>query len=162
MLLLGRRLSAEGLAIHYLRHKSLTEPPPANARKLAEFIQRLDAETVHLATYSLGGLVLLRLFDLFSGQPPGRVVLLDSPVQGSGVTKNMPNHDWLKPLLGRSLDRGLQGDLPPWKVDRELSVIAGTRNVGIGRITGGLQGESNGTVAVEETYLPGATAFCSL
>ncbi len=131
MLLLGRRLSAEGLAIHYLRHKSLTEPPPANARKLAEFIQRLDAETVHLATYSLGGLVLLHLFDLFSGQPPGRVVVLDSPVQGSGVTKNMPNHDWLKPLLGRSLDRGLQG-------------------------------ESNGTVAVEETYLPGATAFCSL
>lgn len=162
MSLLGRRLSAKGFDIHYFRYKSLTKSPQANARKLAEFIQRLDAETVHLVAHSLGGLVLLHLFDLFPGQPPGRVVLLGSPVQGSGVARKMAESDWLKPLLGRSLERGLLGDLPPWKADRELGVIAGTSNMGIGRIFGGLQGESDGTVAVGETHLPGAKAFCSL
>lgn len=162
MSLLGRRLSGEGFSIHYFRYKSLTGSPEANARKLAEFIRRLDVESVHLVAHSLGGLVLLHLFDLFPGQPPGRVVLLGSPVQGSGVAQNMSDRDWLKPLLGRSLDRGLLGNLPPWKAGRELGVIAGTSGIGIGRILGGLQGENDGTVAVGETHLPGAKAFCSL
>jgi len=44
-----------------------------------------------------------------------------------------------------------------WVGGRELGVIAGDRATGMGRLLGSLDGPSDGTVAVRETDLPGAT-----
>ncbi|MES9884761.1 MAG: alpha/beta hydrolase [Sedimenticola sp.] len=153
---LGGILSAEGFSVHYFNYHSVVQPPALNARKLARFIRSIAAQRVHLVAHSLGGLVLLHLFDLFHDLPPGRVVLLGTPVLGSGVAIKMSTRALMSPLLGRSVERGLLGGSPPWRGERELGTVVGTYNVGIGRLIGGLGDSGDGTVAVAETELPGA------
>ncbi|MCP3672297.1 MAG: alpha/beta hydrolase, partial [Gammaproteobacteria bacterium] len=63
-------------------------------------------------------------------------------------------------LLGRSGERGLLGDAPEWSGERELGVIAGYSGFGIGSVVGGVAGPGDGTVAMAETTLPGATDHC--
>jgi hypothetical protein len=45
-----------------------------------------------------------------------------------------------------------------WSCERDLGVIAGDLGVGLGRLLGRMDAPSDGTVLVEETDLPGATA----
>ena len=47
---------------------------------------------------------------------------------------------------------------PRWQGRPPLGVIAGTRPVGIGRLLGGFDGDNDGTVALSETTIPGATS----
>jgi len=49
-----------------------------------------------------------------------------------------------------------------WRSDRELGLIAGNRSLGAGRLMSDFDGENDGTVAVAETRLPGATAHLTL
>jgi len=108
--------------------------------------------------HSMGGIVLLHLFEQAIDLPPGRVVLLGSPVQGSGVARQLSMHSLLRPLLGKSTERGLLGNVPSWDSERELGVIAGSKGLlGIGQVTGGLAGAHDGTVSVSETHIPRAT-----
>ena len=99
----------------------------------------LRAERLHLVAHSLGGIVLHHLFRQFPDLPPGRVVLLGSPVRGSGVARRMAVSPFLRPLLGSNREEGLLGDVPPWPPNRELGVIAGNRGLGVGRLIGGLE-----------------------
>ena len=57
-------------------------------------------------------------------------------------------------MMGRSRERLLSG-LDEWRGPREVGVIAGRVPFGIAMLIGGLNGESDGTVAVAETRLPG-------
>ncbi len=159
---LGLKLARCGFASRYFHYRSLKQSPATSARQLAGFIGGLKSERLHLVAHSLGGILLLHLFDQFPELPPGRVVLLGCPVLGSGVARVAAEKPWLRPLLGRNLEQGLMGDAPRWRHRRELGVIAGTRGVGIGRIIGGLTAAGDGTVSLEETRLPGAADFCSL
>ncbi|MEJ1296848.1 MAG: alpha/beta hydrolase [Candidatus Sedimenticola sp. (ex Thyasira tokunagai)] len=153
---LGGRLSAAGYSVHYFNYHSVNATPIVNARKLARFIRGVGAQRLHLVAHSLGGVVLLHLYHHFHDLPPGRVVLLGSPVRGSGVAKKMSERPWMAPILGRSVDCGLLGGVPAWKGERELGSIVGTHNIGIGRLIGGLGDSGDGTVAVAETELAGA------
>lgn len=156
MRLLGRRLGECGFVPHYFHYPSLRVSPRFNARALASFISLLGTARVHLVAHSLGGVVALHLFDQFPQLSPGRVVLMGSPVRGSGVARVLAGSRMLHPLLGVSLDEGLDGRLPPWRGERELGTIAGTRGIGVGTLIGGLSGDNDGTVAVAETRLDGA------
>jgi hypothetical protein len=49
-----------------------------------------------------------------------------------------------------------------WRCDRELGCIAGTRPMGLGRFFARFEEESDGTVGVDETKLPGHTAHVTL
>jgi hypothetical protein len=49
-----------------------------------------------------------------------------------------------------------------WAVSRELGIIAGTRPMGLGRLFTKFDEDSDGTVAVSETRLPGATDYLTL
>ena len=49
-----------------------------------------------------------------------------------------------------------------WTANRELGIIAGTHNVGLGRLFVKFEEDSDGTVAVSETRMPGATDFLTL
>ena len=106
--------------------------------------------------HSLGGLVLLHLFERFEVSRPGRVVLLGSPARGSAVARVLASRNLTRPLIGRSGERGLLGGGPRWVAERDLGTIAGERSVGVGRVLGGIEGPSDGTVAVSETWIPGA------
>ncbi|TVO75574.1 MAG: alpha/beta hydrolase [Sedimenticola selenatireducens] len=151
-------LSGHGFDVETFSYHSLRRTPEENAEQLQQFIKRRQYECVHLVAHSLGGIVLLNLFDRYPDQPPGRVVLLGAPVQGSMVARRLFAHPLTRWLIGKAGVRGLIEGAPPWRGQRELGVIAGTSGVGMGRLVGGLYGESDGTVMVSETQIPAAVA----
>ncbi|WP_455199633.1 esterase/lipase family protein [Kaarinaea lacus] len=126
-----------------------------NAAKLQRFVQKLDVDTVHFVAHSLGGLLLRQFFHDYPNQRPGRVVTLGTPHTGSLVARRMGSNPFGRMLLGQSFSHGLRGDVPAWMADRELAVFAGRVSVGAGRLVQQLPRPNDGTVAVEETVLPG-------
>lgn len=159
MLLLRRRLKQCGFECFNYRYQSLRRSPRENATHLNHFLQGVQAEMVHLVAHSLGGIVLLHLFEQYPQQKPGRVVMLGTPIQGSQVAQKMAASKWLQHFLGHSVERGLLGDAPRWQTDRELGMIAGTEGFGIGKLfmMGKLQEPNDGTVRLEATYSSGIT-----
>jgi pimeloyl-ACP methyl ester carboxylesterase len=161
LLWLGRRLAACGFDPRYLHYHSVLGTPQANADRLAAYIRRLGLKQVHLVAHSLGGIVVMHLLDRHRGLPAGRVVLLGSPVRGSGVARVLAGRKLLRPLLGRSL-RGLVDGVSPWSGAQALGVIAGTRGIGLGLLFGGLSGVNDGVVSLAETHLDGADDFVTV
>jgi pimeloyl-ACP methyl ester carboxylesterase len=154
--LLGRRLRRRGLLPRRFPYADVRRSPADNARRLQEWVRRLEAPQVHFVAHSLGGILLLHLFDRFPDQAPGRLVLLGPPVAGSRAARHLQAKPWLRPLLGRSLEQGLLGGAPGWQGTRELGVIAGTLGLGAGRLLGPLERPHDGTVTLMETQLQGA------
>ncbi len=159
--LLARRLERCGFGTRRFDYHSVRRTPAENADRLAEFVRRLEVEQVHLVAHSLGGLLVLLLFHRHADLPPGRVLLLGSPVRGSGVARVVAGNRALRWLLGRSRKELVTG-VPPWRGQRQLGVIAGTSPLGIGRLFGGLVGVNDGVVSLEETRVDGADAFMTV
>jgi pimeloyl-ACP methyl ester carboxylesterase len=162
MSLLQQRIRACGFDCHRFHYSSLKLTPAQSAAELHGFLQHLGTGTIHLVAHSLGGIVLLHLFSRFPQQQPGRVVMLGTPVRGSAVAGRLARGGVLRKVLGRSTEAGLLGDVPEWTGGRELGIIAGTQALGLGRLVGGLEQPSDGTVAVVETRLRGASAYLPL
>lgn len=156
--LLRDRLKSAGFAPSVFRypsmHASLQEVTAALAGCL-----RSSGDTVHVVAHSLGGLVALETLQGGGELPPGRVVLLGSPVQGSRAASAVANWSLGPQLLGalavaelaRAHDRR-------WSGSREIGLIAGSRSAGLGRVFTDLPVPNDGSVCVDETDLPGATA----
>ncbi|QKQ27472.1 hypothetical protein [Candidatus Reidiella endopervernicosa] len=95
-----------------------------------------------------------QLLNDYPDLPPGRVVTLGTPHQGSYVARRFDNNLVGRVLLGHS--RGVLTEQDHgWSLDRELGVIAGSRSVGVGLLVPGLAKPNDGTVAVVETRLEG-------
>jgi pimeloyl-ACP methyl ester carboxylesterase len=168
--LLKRRLSAQGWALRVFPYSSLAEPMPRIARRCARYAQTLARRTlapVHLVGHSLGGLVIYRMFELgllapnrFSGDFC-RVLFLGTPVNGTQTGRVLAQMGAPRALLGKAGALELLDDMPrTWIHAAQLGVIAGNSPRGLGRLITRLDGPNDGTVAVEETKLPGATAHC--
>ena len=154
--LLARRLRRQGFAPQRFRYRSRAAGPDQQAGRLQDWLQARAPAQVHFVGHSLGGILLLHLFDRFPDQPPGRLVLLGSPVAGSQVARVLAAHPHTRWLLGRGGEQGLLGGAPKWRGGRDLGVIAGSQNVGVGRLVTRLPSPNDGTVAVAETQLAGA------
>jgi pimeloyl-ACP methyl ester carboxylesterase len=164
--LLRRRLSrALGAESRVFSYPSVSASVTENAAALGRYLRSIPADTLHLVAHSMGGLVILKLFeagfalaDVAQSLPPGRVVLTGSPVRGSRSAERLARLPFGRALLGRSASEVL---LVPcerrWQGGRDLGVIAGELGLGLGRLLGKMEGPSDGTVWVEETDLPGAT-----
>lgn len=131
-----------------------------NAELLADFVNFLDADVIHIVGHSLGGVVALRMLAMNPEAPPGRVVCLGSPLNGSRAAEMASEHGWGSAVLGKSVADGVVGEAAnQWAVDvtktREIGCIAGTVPVGLGRLVAQFDEPSDGTVAVAETRLPG-------
>jgi pimeloyl-ACP methyl ester carboxylesterase len=130
-----------------------------HVRSLIDFAHEQRSERLHFVGHSLGGLVILRALQVTDDFPPGRAVLLGTPLQGSraarGVAKLLP---FGKAILGAAVNEEcVDWSLPrAWRGHREIGVIAGSLGLGLGRLFAPLEGEHDGTVMVEETRLPGA------
>lgn len=160
MSLLRWRLNTAGFKTLRFSYPTVSSDIAANAARLQQFLGDLDAETVHFVGHSLGGLLILRLFEDFPAQRPGRIVLLGTPFMGSATARNLARHAWGRRLLGHSLDQALLGDGPRWHGGRDLGVIAGTTPIGLGLLVGNLPRPNDGTVVVAETEgIPGAVFF---
>ena len=160
-ILLRRRLARDLEAdVRVFSYSSVAADGTAHARALAEYLRAIRADTLHLVGHSLGGLVIVKLFEEHSEAleqlPPGRIVLLGSPLRGSLTARNLARLPFGKTIMGRAVGEEL---LVPrerrWGRQRDLGVIAGDLGVGLGRLVGTLGGASDGTILVEETQIEG-------
>jgi pimeloyl-ACP methyl ester carboxylesterase len=171
-LLLRQRLSRQlNCTTLSFRYASVGTGLEENVRALAEFLGGTRADTLHLVGHSMGGSVILDLFegtaargaDVVLRLPPGRIVLLGSPVRGSRAARNLSQFPLGRRMLGLTAHEALLPERDrQWRGERELGIIAGTLPVGFGRFIGSFGGPSDGTVLVEETQVPGATQHISM
>ncbi len=152
MAYMRRYLRACDVSAHTFGYPSLRYTPHRNARLLNAYVKRMDADIIHFVAHSLGGIVVMHLFEQDPAQKPGRVLMLGTPLNGSVLARRIYKTPLLRILLGNSSDRGLLGGVPPWVGGRELGMIAGNRGFGVGKLfIGGLTGVNDGTVALAET-----------
>jgi pimeloyl-ACP methyl ester carboxylesterase len=157
-LLLRHRLAVAGFAPSVFRYPSMRAELPAITASLAEHLHSLGAP-VHLVGHSLGGLVILETFATHEDLPPGRIVLLGSPVQGSRAARVIASWSLGPQLLGTLAATELTREHNRcWTLPREIGLIAGSRSAGMGRVFATLPEPNDGTVCVDETRLAGATA----
>jgi pimeloyl-ACP methyl ester carboxylesterase len=153
-----RRLAADGsLRALSFSYPTLVGSMSDHVRRLIDYAQVHRSERLHFVGHSLGGLVILRALQVTDDLPPGRAVLLGSPLQGSSTAQRFARFPFGRALLGRALAEECI-ECPPreWAGRREVGVIAGSMGMGIGRLFGALDDAHDGTVRVEETRLPGA------
>jgi pimeloyl-ACP methyl ester carboxylesterase len=161
MRLLALRLEARGMICHRFGYPTLSRTVSENARALHDFARQLDVDQLDFVGHSLGGIVILRMFDELGGLPPGRVVLLGSPVRGSAVASRLAEIKAARPFIGQSRSALEQG-FSHAPSGRETGVIVGTRGVGIGRIIERLEPPHDGTIRADEARLDDASDTLAL
>ncbi|MEE4295204.1 MAG: alpha/beta fold hydrolase [Wenzhouxiangella sp.] len=153
--LMARRLGRVGFETHHFSYPTVRQSLSENARALFDFAKALQADQLHFVGHSLGGLVILRMFDEWTGLPPGRVVVLGSPVRGSAAAVKITRLKLARPFVGQART-ALEHGYSHAPSGREVGVVAGTRSIGLGRLIEKLPLPHDGTIAVSETQLPGA------
>lgn len=129
-------------------------------RAIPALVERLRAAPVHgVVGHSLGGLIALEALRRAPDVAVPRVVCLGSPLRGSRSARNLTARAWTRPLLGRSAALLREG-LPDWDGTAALGVVAGDVAQGMGRLCARFDGTSDGTVALDETRLPGLADHC--
>jgi pimeloyl-ACP methyl ester carboxylesterase len=158
-LFLRRRLQRMcGFDVQVFRYPSVRAPMAEVTARLNAFIESFAPRELHLVGHSLGGLIAYRLLERFPEQPPGRVVFLGTPAVASRAATHVSRAQWGRSLLGRCVAEELLTERRrAWAAPRDLGIIAGTRAVGLGQLVVKFDEASDGSVAVSETRLPGAT-----
>lgn len=153
---LAWRLRARGFSVDTFGYASVFGGPDVAVPQL---LQRLkDSGPVALVGHSLGGLVALEALRRQPDLPVSRVVCLGSPLRGSGTARTLAEHGWSM-ALGRSSELLLDG-LPAWEGRAQVGLIAGSVPHGLGSLLGAIGDSSDGTVALDETRLPGLADHC--
>ena len=160
--MLHRRLMAAGFRVHRFDYLSVAATQERILDRLQARIADLaeEADAVHLVGHSLGGLLALRACLRADTLPPGRVVCLGSPLLGSAAARGFAG--WGRGgevLLGHNREL-LQQGFDHWDGAREVGMIAGRMPLGLGAVLGHFDGDHDGTVAVQETRLPGLADHC--
>ncbi len=148
------RLSADR-QVRLFGYPSLRADLDGNIQSLFDFVEAIDAETVHLVGHSLGGLLILKMLNSHPPSRVGRVVCLGSPLRGSSAGVRIQSLPGGKVVAGKSLVQALDEPLPDWQGQWPLGVIAGSMGVGLGRLVDQLEAPHDGTISVSETRLPG-------
>ena len=161
---MAEHLSGQGFRVVKLDYPSTEEAPDALVAHVAAEVQRCCAKArrVHFVAHSLGG-ILVRAH-LARGPLPnlGRVVMLAPPNRGSEIVDawgDSPLFAWALGPTAKEL--GTDAESFPNRLpapDYEVGVIAGTDSINpVGSAL--IPGQSDGTVSVESTQLPGMTDF---
>jgi len=163
-LVLGRRLEHEfALTLHAFRFSAASAGMSSITASLASFVRELAAPHVHFVGHSLGGLVIHRFLERFPEQPPGRVVFLGTPSVASRAAEHAGRFTPIAHLMGRSVaEELLQPRERLWRHKHPLGIVAGTQPLGLGQLLAHFQEDNDGTVAVSETRMPGATDHIAL
>jgi pimeloyl-ACP methyl ester carboxylesterase len=146
-------LGRAGLRACAMGYRSASETLDQHVAHLGRRVAAVDAETVHLAGHSFGGLVILRYLQRAPDARVRRAVLLGAPVSGCLMAER----------LGRKAAFLLGGSASAWQPPFdtrlaprfEVGVIAGTRPFGLGRLLVRLPHPSDGVVRLEETRFEG-------
>jgi pimeloyl-ACP methyl ester carboxylesterase len=162
LLMLHRRMMEAGFRVHRFDYMSVAATQPRILARLEARIHELaqDAPTVHLVGHSLGGLLALQACAEDARLPPGRVVCLGSPLKGSAAARRFAGMGrGGEVLLGHNREL-LEYGFERWSGPREVGVVAGRMALGLGAVLGQIGGDNDGTVAVDETWLPGIADHC--
>jgi pimeloyl-ACP methyl ester carboxylesterase len=153
-----RRLTANGsLRALPFSYPTIAGSMGDHVRRLIDCARAHGGEQLHFVGHSLGGLVILRALQVTDDLPPGRAVLLGSPLQGSRTAQRFARLPFGRALLGGALaEECIDWSPREWSGRRDVGVIAGSMGMGLGRLIARLDAEHDGTVMVEETRLPGA------
>ena len=153
LLPLSWRLRRRGFAPEIFSYSTLWGTPGLAMERLAMRLYAMGPQPVHLVAHSLGGLIVAETINRYQNLPPGRVVMLGSPIAGSSAARGLAAHS-LGRISGRSgpLLRGGLAQLPP---NRRIGMLAGARSLGLGKFFCTFDGLNDGTVAVWETRMPG-------
>lgn len=175
--LLARRLEAAGFRARTFDYPSTRVPLDESAARLQAFCEHEAPEGVHLAGHSLGGLLILRMLAQGQWHRPGRLLFLGTPLAGSAVARRTAHWPGASLLLGNAAGTLADGLHPnggeaaivspadgvqDWPEDRCAGMIAGTRPIGLGLLSGGLERPHDGTVSLAETRHPGLSAHLTL
>ncbi len=154
--LFRNRLAREGFRPSLFRYHSTRSTLAAITESLAAAI-RDAGPRVHVVGHSLGGVVALEAFERHLELPPGRVVLMGAPVRGARAALALARNAFGQQVLGPlALAELAQCRERRWTQPRELGLVAGSRPIGLGRFFARLPRPNDGTVALDETELPGA------
>jgi pimeloyl-ACP methyl ester carboxylesterase len=153
---LAWRLRARGFGVDTFGYSSVFGGPDVAVPQLLERLK--GSGPVSLVGHSLGGLVALEALRQQPDLPVSRVVCLGSPLRGSGTARSLADHGWSL-ALGRSSELLLDG-LPAWEGRAQVGLIAGSVPHGLGSLLGAIGEASDGTVALDETHLPGLADHC--
>jgi pimeloyl-ACP methyl ester carboxylesterase len=156
---MAKRLRSRGHDVLVFSYPTRNDDLDGHADQLHSFIhselpQDHGNSECHLVGHSLGGLVVLRMFARHDDLPPGRVVLMGSPVKGAAVVKRMEKLPAQKFLFGRIREDLING-FEKSPENRETGVLCGTRAFGFGQIAGKHGEPNDGSVTVNETGLDG-------
>lgn len=154
---LSARLRAAGFAPRVWGYDSVLGGPERAVPALVRHLR--GGPEVDLVGHSLGGLIALEALRRAPDLPVRRVVCLGSPLCGSGTARVLGAHRWSAPVLGRSaglLERGFER----WDGKVEVGMVAGNVPHGVGRLLAAVDADSDGTVGVAETRLPGLCDHC--
>jgi pimeloyl-ACP methyl ester carboxylesterase len=150
---LAWRLRKRGFAPETFSYSTLWRTPGLAMERLAMRLYAMGPEPVHLVAHSLGGLVAAETLNRYQNLPPGRLVLIGSPIAGSSAARGLAAHS-LGGIAGRSGPL-LRGGLAMLPSNRRIGMIAGARSLGLGKFFCNFDGLNDGTVAVWETRMPG-------
>jgi pimeloyl-ACP methyl ester carboxylesterase len=151
---MAKRLRSRGHGVRVFSYPTRASDLDGHADDLYRFLLEHETEELQLVGHSMGGLVILDLLSRYDNLPPGRVVLMGTPVKGSSVVKRLAKLPGQQFIFGKSREDLLQGfQVSP--VGRETGMIRGTRSFGFGQITGKHSEPNDGSVCVSETQLEG-------
>ncbi len=153
MSFMRNRIEDAGYIAHQFSYSSTGSSIEEVVQELHDFIEEIDANTIHYVGHSLGGLVIRYFLHAYPKSPKGKVVTLGTPHQGSGAAHFFNQYNLGAMFLGESLNSGLLGNAPEWTGKRKLGSISGNVGVGMGMLFTGLDSPNDGTVSVEETML---------
>ncbi len=154
MAAMAKRLRARGHVVKVFSYPTRSRDLDGHADELHAFINTTELEGLHLVGHSLGGLVILNLLSRYDDVPPGRVVLMGTPVRGSRVVRRLEHMPGQKLIFGKAAGDLLKGFRQP-PDNRQTGMIRGTRAVGLGRVFGKYDEPNDGSIAVSETQLEG-------
>lgn len=155
--------------LHGAGFHTVNLPYPSGRRSLTELVELLRPQVLrhcgdrppHFVTHSLGGILVRCLLGQWDGPPPGRVVMLAPPNQGSTIVDQLGERRIGRVLgpAGRSLGtRTVPGRIPPLPAGVECAVIMGRRSW-IPFFHRWLGPEHDGIVSVEDGRIDGMKAF---
>jgi pimeloyl-ACP methyl ester carboxylesterase len=148
-------LRGAGYQVYGFNYRSISRTLSEAAHELSEFISAIPNEKIHCVGHSLGGLLIMQMLHEFPQGRVRRVVLVGSPYCNAHVPKLLAGHAIGRVLLGNAMAQwAAQKTFATPAVD--IGVIAGSRPFGLGRLVApGIPEPHDGTVAVDETTVPG-------
>lgn len=159
MAVLKHRLEAEhGFNCVLFTYHSVTGEIQNHVDRLRELAREQHCDRLHFVGHSLGGVVTYKVLESTPDLIEGRAVLLGSPLQGSAAVDAMSRWTLGRVAVGDAVCKELtSGGLRHWDGRRDIGVIAGSVQMGFGRLfSEKLMDNSDGTVMIEETRLDGA------